>query len=106
MAVGLRSDQKADDVARTISGWLNTQPSLSDRITSGLLKSLEEAGDYFAAEAAGKALDAVGTLTAEQWEAVDAIFLSNNKVGESILARRALDPLYSRSGRAFPRKSA
>lgn len=96
-------DQKPDDVARTINGWLNAQPSLSDRITGGLIKALDEAGDYYAAEAAAKALDAVGTLTPEQWEAVDEIVRTNDQVGRSVLALRVLRPFYARVGRDVPK---
>lgn len=96
-------DQKPDEVARTISGWLNTQPTLSDRITGGLIKALAEAGSYFEGEAAAKGLDTVGTLTPEQWDAVDTIVRTNDQVGGSILARRALGPLYARAGREIPK---
>ena len=56
---------------------------------------------YFEGEAAAKGLDAVGTLTSEQWEAVDAIVRTNDQVGGIILARRALGPLYYRAGRTI-----
>lgn len=96
-------DQKPDEVARTINGWLNSQPSLSDRITGGLIKALAQAGSYFEGEAAAKGLDAVGTLTSDQWEAVDSIVRTNDQVGGSILARRALSPLYYRADRDLPK---
>jgi TIR domain len=96
-------DQKANDVARTINGWLNTQPSLSDRITGGLIKALEEAGNYYDAETAAKALDAIGTLTTAQWEAVDQIVRTNDQIGRSVLALRVLKPFYARVGRDIPK---
>jgi hypothetical protein len=96
-------DQKANDVARTINGWLNAQPSLSDRITGGLIKALEEAGNYYDAETAAKALDAIGTLTTDQWEAVDQIVRTNDQVGRSVLALRVLKPFYARVGRDIPK---
>jgi hypothetical protein len=91
-----------DEVARTITGWLNTQPTLSDRITAGLIKALEVAGSFYDARDAARALNAVGTLTAEQWDAVDQIVRTNDQVGRSIWAHEALTPLYDRAGRAIP----
>lgn len=90
-------------MARTINGWLDSQPSLSDRMTGGLIHALAEAGSYFEGETAAKGLDVVGTLTPDQWEAVDSIVRTNDQVGGSILARRALGPLYYRAGREIPK---
>jgi len=90
-------------VASAIGGWLNKQPSLSNRVASGLIKALEEAGSYYEARDAARALDAVGTLTTEQWDAVDHIVRTNDQVGQSIWAREALGPLFARAGRDMPK---
>lgn len=92
----------AQQVVRLVAGWLNSEVELSDRVAGGLLASLRLAPNYHAAEAAAKALDALGTLTLDQWRELDAIFLENGQVGGSVLATRALGPLYARSSRSFP----
>ena len=96
-------DQEADKVASTIGGWLNNQPSLSDRVASGLIAALAAAGSFYEARDAARALDAVGTLTPEQWQAVDHIVQTNDQVGRSIWAHEALTPLYARAGRTIPK---
>jgi hypothetical protein len=96
-------DGAPDAVARTIGEWLNKQPALADRIAGGLIKALGRAGNYYDARDAARALDRVGTLTPEQWEAVDRIVRTNDQVGGSIWAREALSPLFARAGREIPR---
>lgn len=92
----------AQQVVRLIAGWLNSESALSDRVAGGLLASLKVATNYYAAETAAKALDALGTLTPDQWRELDTIFVKNSQVGGSVLATRALSPLYARSSRTFP----
>lgn len=94
--------QDAQHVARLIAGWLNTQQELGPRVTAGLLAALEGATSYADAEEAARGLDAIGTLTPAQWDHLDAIFVANSQVGGSVLATRALRPLYERAGRSFP----
>jgi hypothetical protein len=66
---------------------------------------LRVAGNYFDAEEAARALDALGSLSADQWAELDEIFLANDQVGGSVLATRALSPLYNRASRSFPKRS-
>ncbi len=96
-------EQEPGKVASVIGGWLNMQSSLSDRVASGLIKALADAGSFYEARDAARALDAVGTLTAEQWEAVDHVVRTNDQVGTSIWAHEALTPLYARAGRTIPK---
>jgi hypothetical protein len=95
----------AQHVVRLIAGWLNSEVALSERVAGGLLASLRLATNYYAAESAAKALDALGTLTPDQWCELDLIFKENSQVGGSVLATRALAPLYGRASRSFPERA-
>jgi hypothetical protein len=94
--------EDATVVSEQVIGWLNGRPEWSDRISGGLFQALLDAGNYYDAEAAAKRIDALGTLTRDQLVELDRIFLANDQVGQSVLATRALRPVYDRHGRAFP----
>lgn len=95
----------ARDVVRHVAGWLNRDEALSARVAGGLLVALREAGSYYAAEAGAKALDSLGTLPGDQLAELDKIVLENDQVGGSVLATRALSPLYARHQRHWPSRS-
>jgi hypothetical protein len=97
--------QTAQEVARLIAEWLNKHTLLGDGIATRLLAALRAAGNYYDAEEAARALDALGSLSAGQWAELDEIFLANDQVGRSVLATRALRPLYNRASRSFPERS-
>lgn len=94
----------AGAVAGRIQQWINTLPQYSDSIVGRLLTALEDARSYQAAESAGNALNTVDALTVHQWTDLDRIFRANNQVHGSVLARRALKPLYDRHDRSFPER--
>lgn len=94
--------QGSKEVAARIISWLNAQAEWHDRISRGLFQSLHRAGNYFDAEAAAKRIGALGDLTQQELDELDRIFLANNQVGHSVLAKRALGPVYARHGRSFP----
>lgn len=54
---------EAQQVVRLIAGGLNSEVALSNRVAGGFLASPRVATHYYAAAAAAKALDALGTLT-------------------------------------------
>lgn len=92
------------EVAPLVAGWLNSLEGFGERVAGGLLAALAQAGDYYSAEAAGQALSALGRLTPPQWEELDRVVLGNSQVGGSVLATRALRPLYDRWTREWPRR--
>ena len=97
--------QKAQEIARMLAGWLNSHTPLAEQVAGGLLAALRAAGGYIEAGRAGEALDALGDLTPAQWSELDEIFLENDQVHGSVLAQRALRPLYDRAGRSFPSRT-
>ncbi|HEU0132086.1 MAG TPA: toll/interleukin-1 receptor domain-containing protein [Mycobacteriales bacterium] len=99
---GSASDADPMTASTPLIGWLTGLPGLSDRITGGMFEALRTAGNYYDAEAAARRIDAMGRLSPAQFAVLDRIFLENNQVGNSVLATRALRPLYQRHGRSFP----
>lgn len=88
--------------ASRIVQWLNGVGVLSEKIGNGLIRALGEAASYFDAEIAAKGIDQLGPLTEAQLSKLDEAFKSNDQVHGSILARRALGPVYARHKREMP----
>lgn len=97
-----RASGSETQTAQAIAEWLNSQDSLSHKIGGALLTALRNAGSYKEAETVALDLDQFGRLTPNQVVALDEIVLTNNQVGQSVIARRALEPVYQRHARPFP----
>jgi hypothetical protein len=85
-----------------ITQWIMNQEQFGSSLAEGLFARLADAANYFDAEAAAKRIDALGELSDKQFARLDEVFHANNQVGNSVLATRALRPLYERNGRVFP----
>ena len=90
------------DVVLFVLDCLSSVDEVGDAIVAGLFQALSDAGNYFDAEAAAKRIDALGTLTHEQFERLEAVYHSNDQVHGSVLASRALSPIFHRNSKTSP----
>ena len=98
-------DKDADLVATAIAKWITSNTQLSDLMVPGLIDVLRNAGNYFAAEAAAKRIEAVGKLTHDQLELLNEAFLANNQVHSSVLAYPVVERILTAHGRSMPKRS-
>lgn len=98
-------DKTPQEVAAIVSSWVSSVPDLSASVVDGLFAALEEAGNYMDAGATAERIAALGTLTPEQFDRLDAIYLGNDQLYGGTLPSRALRPLYARHQRELPRPS-
>lgn len=89
-------------VASDISSWIISLPELDADVFSGLLRSLESAGNYYDAEAAAKRVTALKSLSASDFERLDRVWWSNNQLYGGVLPTKVMKPFYEKNGRAWP----
>lgn len=91
-------------VSQAIGNWVCTISELRDSVTEGLFRSLVNSGNYFMAEAAARQVVALETLSTEEFERLDQIWLSNDQLYGGVLPTKVMRPFYLRSGRSWPPK--
>jgi hypothetical protein len=92
----------AADVAGTVGRWIGRRAPFGPILISGLIEALRDAGSYYAAEAAAKRIEALGTLTDAQLDALTDAYLANNQVYGSVLARPVVQRIFQTHGRELP----
>lgn len=95
-------DRSAKEVAAMIAEWLVESAELGSIMLDGLFAGLASAGNYFDAEAAAKRIAALGSLSDEQFAALDTIWWSNNQLYGGFLPTKVMEPFYAANGRAWP----
>lgn len=96
------SGQPAKSIASTISDWVFAQNSFGNSVVDGLLEALKDVQNYYDAEAACKRVASLGTLSEDQFERLSTTWYSNDQLCGSVLATRALKPLFDRNGKSWP----
>jgi len=94
--------RSAKEVAHEIVAWLERTTDFTNRIVDGLMGALEEASDYYSAEAAAKRIVALGDLTESSWDRLSQAFWMNNQVHGGVLPTRVLQPFYREKSRDWP----
>lgn len=92
-----------DVAAEHILKWVNGLPGFGDRLTSGLFEALRRARSYEGARDVAVRIAQVAPLTSAQMDVLDEIVAGNDQVGGSIIARRALEPVYAHHDRPIPK---
>jgi hypothetical protein len=96
------SDRTAKDVSHDIVAWLERTTDFTDRIVEGLMAALDDASDYYSAEAAAKRIVALGSLTEGSWAKLARAFWANDQVHGGVLPTRVLQPFYRENGKDWP----
>ena len=92
----------AKEVAHEIVAWLERSTDFTNRIVDGLMSALEEANDYYSAEAAARRIVALGDITEESWRKLADAYWANDQVRGGVLPTRALQPFYRANSREWP----
>jgi hypothetical protein len=87
-------ERTAKEVAYEIVAWLERATDFTNRIAEGLMTALEEASDYYSAEAAAKRIVALGHLTESSWLKLAQAYWQNDQVHGGVLPTRVLEPFY------------
>ena len=99
----IRLGHNPAQIANQNSVWLTSVDEVGDAIVAGLFQALSEAGNYFDTEAAANRIDALGTLTDEQFERLQVVYHPNDQVYCGVLASRALSPIFfHRNSKTWP----
>lgn len=94
----------AKEVAHEIVTWLERTTDFTNRIADGLIGALEEAADYYSAEAAAKRIVALGDLTESSWERLAQAYWKNDQVRGGVLPTRVLQPFFREKDKGWPPK--
>ncbi len=94
--------RSAKEVATKIVEWLERTTDFTNRIVDGLMEALEQASDYYSAEAAAKRVTSLGALTEASWARLAAAFWANDQVHGGVLPTRVLQPFYASHDRDWP----
>lgn len=95
-------NRTAKEVTHEIVAWLERTTDFTNRIVDGLMTALEEASDYYSAEAAAKRIVALGGLTESSWGRLARAFWRNDQVHGGVLPTRVLRPFYAENGKDWP----
>lgn len=97
-----RIGASALSVASDLAGWVAQVSGTGDKLVGGLLASLADAHDYYAAEAAAKRLVQLSDLRDDQWDELGRVYWRNDQVHRGVLPSRVLEPFFHMHNRPWP----
>lgn len=93
---------EAKTAANLIIDWVASLDGLGGPMFDRLLAALRDAGNYVDAGAAAEKIAALGALTSDQFDRLDAVWRENDQLHGGVLPTRAIQPLYRANSRPFP----